>query len=292
MPAASSIPSTVSTGWLAERLDQGGLKVLDASWYLPQTGRDARAEYLAGHIPGAAWFDLDAASDPATSLPHMLPAAEAFAEAMGRLGLNDDDMIVVYDGSGANLSAARAWWMFRVFGHDRVAVLDGGLGLWRREGRPIATGKSARPAGRFTARLDSRLVRGRAEVEALVASGAAQLLDARSRGRFEGSEPEPRPGLRGGHIPGSRNLPCAELVDGNGRLLPLERLRARFRQAGFDGQRPVITLCGSGVTACALVLGLDALGVKDVAVYDGSWTEWGAGDTTPVATGPADEEAA
>jgi 3-mercaptopyruvate sulfurtransferase SseA len=205
MPAASSIPSTVSTGWLAERLDQGGLKVLDASWYLPQTGRDARAEYLAGHIPGAAWFDLDAASDPTTSLPHMLPAAE---------------------------------------------------------------------------------------VEALVASGAAQLLDARSRGRFEGSEPEPRPGLRGGHIPGSRNLPCAELVDGNGRLLPLERLRARFRQAGFDGQRPVITLCGSGVTACALVLGLDALGVKDVAVYDGSWTEWGAGDTTPVATGPADEEAA
>lgn len=290
MPAASSIPSTVSTGWLAERLDQGGLKVLDASWYLPHSGRDARVEFLGGHIPGAVWFDLDAASDPGTALPHMLPAAEAFAAAMARLGLNDDDTIIVYDGSGANLSAARAWWMFRVFGHDRVAVLDGGLGLWRREGRPIATGKSARPAGRFTARLDSRMVRARVDVEALVAGGAAQLLDARSRGRFEGSEPEPRPGLRGGHIPGSRSLPYAELVDGDGRLLPRERLRARFSRAGLDWRRPVVALCGSGVTACALVLGLDALGVEDVAVYDGSWTEWGAGDTTPVATGPADGE--
>jgi thiosulfate/3-mercaptopyruvate sulfurtransferase len=287
MPAPSSIPSIVSTSWLAQRLGQPGLKVVDASWYLPQSGREARAEFLAGHIPGAVFFDLDAVSDTQSPLPHMLPGADQFAAQVSRLGLSDDDMIVVYDGSGANLSAARAWWMFQVFGHGAVAVLDGGSGLWQREGRAIERGASAPSAGRFTARLDGRRVRSRGEVMAAAESGAAQVLDARSRTRFEGTEPEPRAGLRGGHIPGSLSLPYTELVDADGRLLPADRLRARFSEAGLDWRRPVIATCGSGVSACALVLGLSQLGVDDTAVYDGSWTEWGGRRDTPVATGPA-----
>ncbi len=289
MPAASSIPSVVSTAWLAERLGQPGIKAVDASWYLSGSGRDAGAEYLAGHLPGAVFFDLDASSDQRTMLPHMLPAAAAFAARMTRLGLRDDDTIVVYDGSGAIMSAGRAWWMFRVFGHERVAVLDGGGRLWQAEGRAMETGPVSPAPGAFTARLDARQVRTRAEVAAAAERGAAQLLDARSKARFEGSEPEPRPGLRSGHIPGSRSLPYTELVDDQGRLLPPERLRARFDLAGVDWRRPVIATCGSGVTACALVLALDRLGARDASVYDGSWAEWGGSSDAAVATGPAGE---
>lgn len=285
MATASSIPSLIDTADLARRLGTAGLRVVDASWYLPQTARDARAEYRSGHIPGAVFFDLDTHSDPATSLPHMLPSAESFARGMSGLGLSDEDLIVVYDGSGANLSAARVWWMFRAFGHPQVAVLDGGLGRWQGEGRPLETGDVTPSPGRFHATLDPARVRSLEAVRDAVAAGRAQLVDARSRGRFEGSEPEPRPGLRGGHVPGSRNLPYTELVDADGLVRPPAELRTRFATAGVDLARPIIASCGSGVSACAIALALDRLGCTDVAIYDGSWTEWAARSDTAVATG-------
>ena len=282
------LPSLVSAGWLAERLERPGLRVVDASWYLPGSGRDAEAEYLAGHIPGAVYFDLDASSDPRTSLPHMLPEADAFAERMGLLGLGDGDDIVVYDGSGYNLSAARAWWMFRAFGHDRVAMLDGGIVRWRREGRPLEAGPVRPIPARFQARLDPGRVRTLEEVLGLSRGGAEQIVDARPAGRFAGSDPEPRPGLRGGHIPGSRNLPYAMLVDAEGLLLPIPELRRRFREAGIDPSRPVVATCGSGTSACAVLFALHLLGQEQTTLYDGSWSEWGGRADVPVATGGAE----
>jgi thiosulfate/3-mercaptopyruvate sulfurtransferase len=285
-PRADSFPSLVSTTWLAARLGQPRLQVLDASWYLPAAGRHPRAEYTAGHIPGARFFDLDAVSDHTTSLPHMLPDAAAFAQAMSALGLDDADDLVVYDGTGANVSAARAWWMFRVFGHPRVALLDGGLGAWRREGRPLESGPARPRAGRFTAQLDPTAVRDLAAVRAAAETGSAQVVDMRPAGRFAGVDPEPRPGLRGGHVPGSRNLPYATLVDDEGTVLPPERLLVRLGEAGVDPARPVIATCGSGTSACALIHALHLLGHDDVALYDGSWSEWGGRADTPIATGP------
>jgi thiosulfate/3-mercaptopyruvate sulfurtransferase len=280
------LPPLVSTAWLADRLGHPRLRVADASWYLPNSGRDAKAEYLAGHIPGAVYFDLDASSDPGTPLPHMLPDADAFAERMGRLGLGDEDDIVVYDGSGYNLSAARAWWMFRAFGHDRVALLDGGIGRWRREGRPVESGwPTPAPAG-FRARLDPARVRTLEQVLELTRGGGEQIVDARPAGRFAGSEPEPRPGLRGGHIPGSRSLPYSTLVDAEGLLLPHDVLRRRFEDAGVDPTRPVVATCGSGTSACAVLFALHLLGQERTALYDGSWSEWGGRAGVPVATGP------
>ena len=276
----------VTTAWLASRLHEPHVRAVDASWYLPSAGRDAAAEFAAGHIPGAVRFDLDEVSAPDTPLPHMLPAAARFAEAMGQLGLNDSDMIVVYDGSGVNLSAPRAWWMFRVFGHDRVAVLDGGLGTWMREGRPIECGGAMpRAPGGFTASLNPALVRDARAVLALIGTGAAQVVDARSAGRFEGTEPEPRPGLRGGHIPGSRSVPFPSLVDGGGRMRPAAELRRLLEGAGVEPGRPVVTSCGSGVTACAVALAVEVAGMGPAAVYDGSWTEWGSRKELPVETG-------
>jgi len=216
----------------------------------------------------------------------MLPEPEAFARAMSALGLHDGDDLVVYDGSGTNISAARAWWTFRVFGHPRVAVLDGGLPKWQREGRPLEPGAVRLPAGRFTASLDRAAVRDLAAVRALVAEPVEQIVDMRSAGRFAGTEPEPRPGLRGGHIPGSRNLPFNELVAPDGTLLPADALRRRLEAAGIDASRPVVATCGSGTSACTLILALHLLGHDRVALYDGSWAEWGGRDDTPVATGP------
>jgi thiosulfate/3-mercaptopyruvate sulfurtransferase len=278
----------VTTDWLAGRLGHPRLRVVDGSMYLPTSGRDAAAEYAAAHLPGAVFFDLDASSDRRSSLPHMLPSAADFAERMSALGLDDADDVVVYDGSGANLSAARVWWMFRVFGHDRVAVLDGGIGKWRREGRPVESGAPPRPRGSFTARRrPGDAVRDLDQVRQAAGAGRAQIVDMRSAGRFAATEPEPRPGLRGGHIPGSRNLPYDELVGEDGALLPAESLRRRIAAAGIDPTRPIIATCGSGVSACALIHALHLLGHEQVALYDGAWTEWGGRTDTPIESGKA-----
>lgn len=281
-----TIPSLVSTDWLVQHLGEPNVRVVDASWYLPTDPRNAAAEYAAAHIPGAVFFDLDKSSDRSTPLPHMLPEAAVFAARMSGLGLSDSDDIVVYDGSGTNLSAARVWWMFRVFGHDAVAVLDGGFGAWRAADLPVESGSLTRPRGRFTARLDAAHVRDLAAMRANVDAGAEQMIDARSAGRFAGTAPEPRAGLRGGHIPGSRNLPYTDLVLPNGRMRSGDDLRGLFDAIGVDLARPIVVSCGSGTSACSLALALDLLGAGEVAVYDGSWTEWAGRPDTPVETGP------
>ena len=280
------LPAVVTTEWLAAKLGTPGLRVVDGSWYLPGSGRDAAAEYAAGHIPGALFFDIDASSDPSTPLPHMLPTAERFAERMAGLGLSDSGHIVVYDGSGLNLSAPRVWWTFRTFGHDRVSVLDGGTGKWRREHRPLEQGIVTLPPGRFTARPDRAAVRDLASVRANIHQRGEQLVDTRSAGRFAGLEPEPRPGLRGGHVPGSVNLPFTDLVRPDGTMLPPEELRRRLVEAGIDLSRPVVATCGSGTSACALVLSLHLIGYTQTAVYDGAWAEWGGRADTPVEAQP------
>jgi thiosulfate/3-mercaptopyruvate sulfurtransferase len=276
-------PALVSTQWLGSHLGSPGLRVLDGSWYLPGSGRNPAAEHVAGHIPGALFFDLDATSDPVSPLPHMLPSADSFAEQMRLLGLNSSDDIVVYDGSGVNLSAARVWWTFRTFGHARVAVLDGGMQKWRRENRPIELGRIGLPRGQFTARLNPSAVRDLAAIWANLQSRTELLVDLRSRRRFIGLDPEPRPGLRSGHVPGSRNLPLTELVGPDGTMLPPDELHRRIEAAGVDLSRPIVVTCGSGTSACALVLALELLG-REAAVYDGSWTEWGGRTDTPVET--------
>ena len=278
--------SLVGTDWLADRLRDPRLRVVDGSMYLPGSGRDAAAEYAEAHVPGAVFFDVEASSDSGSPLPHMLPSAAEFADRMSTLGLSDADDVVVYDGSGANLSAARVWWMFRLFGHQRVAVLDGGFRKWRREGRPVERGVVVRPRGSFTARLPAPgAVRSLDQVREVVASGVEQIVDMRSAGRFAATQPEPRPGLRGGHIPGSLNLPYDQLVGEDGTLLPPEALRRRIEAAGIIPGRPLIATCGSGVSACALIHALHLLGHDDAALYDGAWAEWGGRSDTPIQSG-------
>lgn len=273
----------VSTEWLAAHLGDPDLRILDATFYLPHLNRDARAEYRAAHIPGAVYFDIDEVADRESPLPHMLPAPAEFERAAGALGIGDGDRVVVY-AARHMIASARVWWTFRAFGHDRVAVLDGGLQAWRAEGRPLAGGAPAAPARhRFTARPRRALVRDLETMRANVDSRREQVLDARSHGRFVGTEPEPRPGLRAGHIPGSASLPYDRLFrPEDGRLLPPDQLRSVFEAAGVDLARPVATTCGSGVSAAVLAVGLHVLGRREASVYDGSWTEWGGRDDTPV----------
>jgi thiosulfate/3-mercaptopyruvate sulfurtransferase len=273
----------VTTDWLADHLSDPDLRVVDGSWHMPHLQRDARAEFEAAHLPGAVFFDIDAIADRTTTLPHMLPGAEQFAAAVEALGIGSEDRVVVYDVRGV-VSAARVWWTFRAFGHDAVAVLDGGLRRWRDEGRPLARGPAAPTSRRFTARLRPELVRDLSAMRANAVSRAAQVLDARSAGRFAGTEPEPRAGLRGGHIPGSLNLPYETLYRPDGTLGSSDELRKAVVSAGVDLDRPIVTTCGSGVTASVLALALHRLGRTDVAVYDGSWSEWGGRPDTPVET--------
>jgi len=278
----------VSTEWLAAALfgPRGGghdprVRVVDGTWHMPQLQRDARREFEEAHVPGAVFFDIDEIADRTTALPHMLPTPAEFSRHMSALGLSSNDFIVVYDTRGV-VSAARVWWTFRAFGHDRVAVLDGGLKKWRAEKRPLATGAATPAARRFRAKLRPALVRGIEQMRRNIETRREQVLDARSRGRFYGTEPEPRQGLRPGHIPGSFNLPYDMLYRPDGTLLPPEGLKEVFREAGLDSRKPVATTCGSGVTASILALGLHVIGHKKVAVYDGSWTEWGGRADTPV----------
>ena len=281
------IPSVVPAEWLVAHLRDPGVRVLDASWYLSSLNRDPRRDFRAGHVPGAQLFSIDDASDASSPLPHTVPPAAQFAEVVSRLGISSGDHVIVYDGSGTNFSAPRAWWMFRAFGHDAVSLLDGGLSAWKAAGGAIETGDPAAIAsGMFTAVLRPAMLRSAAGVLEAKTTGEAQVVDMRSRGRFEGIEAEPRPGLRGGHIPGSRNVPYATLVNERGQLRSDTELRAVLERAGIDVRRPVIATCGSGVTACSLLLALHVLGITDAALYDGSWTDWGQREELPVETGP------
>jgi len=275
------------TDELARELDAPDIVIIDASWHMPDAGRNAREEYLAEHIPGAIFFDIDEIADTRSKLPHMLPPPEKFSSRMRSMGIGDGSRIVVYDTLGL-FSAARVWWTFRVMGVEDVSVLNGGLPKWKREGHPLESGEPrSRTARHFTARRNLDLVRDAADIKALLKDRSAELVDARSAERFTGKAPEPRPGLRSGHIPGSHNLPHAKLLNRDGTLKSPREIERVFEDAGVDLGKPVVTSCGSGITASVLALGLAEIGHRKTAVYDGSWSEWGADKGLPIETGEA-----
>ena len=276
----------VSTDWLAERLANPGVVVLDATSHLPTAGRDADTEFAEKHIPGAIRFNIDDIADPDATLPHMLPDAALFAAKVGALGISNLHHVIVYDVYGLQ-SAARVWWMFRVFGHGNVSLLDGGLPKWEAEQRPLETGVKRRDSSDFVATFRPELVRNADELLGNIDTGAWQVADARAAGRFTGVDAEPRAGMRSGHIPGSRSLPFPELLTAQRTLRPAAEIEAAFKNSGIDLSAPLVTTCGSGVTACVLALGGYLIGATEVAVYDGSWSEWGGREDTPIDTGAA-----
>lgn len=275
----------VSADWLEKRLGQPHLRIVDASWYLPMQERDARAEYDDGHIPGSVFFDQDVIVEPGVNLPHALPSASVFSDHVSKLGLSTSDTIVVCDGPGM-FTAPRVWWMFRVMGAKNVFVLDGGIDGWKRSGRPLTKDIPDHAAGTFNAELDETAVVRLNEMRDIVSGRSSQIADARGAGRFTGDEAEPRGGMRSGHMPGARNIPVFSLSE-NGHLRTIEELRRIIKAAGIDASGPVVTTCGSGVTAAVITLALQSLGNDQTRLYDGSWSEWGALDDTPVATGDA-----
>jgi len=272
----------VSTEWLADHLDDPMVRICDATWYMPNVDRSARDEYAASHIPGAVYWDIDEIADPANPLPHMVPDATSFAHHMARLGIADGMRVVFYDSTGMG-NAPRGWWTMRYFSHDNVAVLNGGMKKWLAEGRPTSADAPSENQGQFTARVRPERIREIEQIRVNIDSGADQVVDVRAAGRYAGTAPEPREGMRSGHIPNSLNLPFNQLIDSEtATMLPADALAAQFETAGVDMARPVATSCGSGVTACVVALGLHLLGHENVAVYDGSWTEWGGRDDTPI----------
>ena len=274
---------TIDADWLEKRLGTPGLSIVDASWYLPAQKRDAKAEYEAGHIPGAIFFDQDEVVDPDSKLPHTLPDPATFARHAGSMGISADDTIVIYDGPGM-FSAPRVWWMFRVMGVFQVYVLDGGFDRWKAAGRPVTAERTKVAPNIFHADFDAARVASLDEMKGIVASGESQIADARPAGRFTGEEPEPRAGVRGGHMPGAKSLPASTLSR-DGKLLPPEELKKRLEEAGVDLSKPVVTSCGSGITAAVITLALETLGHSANRLYDGSWTEWGGRSDTPVVKG-------
>lgn len=277
----------VSTEWLADHLKDANVKLLDATFKLPGILPLPKDDYLAAHIPGAVYFDVDAVSDHSDPLPHMFPSAEQFGRDVGGLGVSNADTVVIYD-SGGWVAAPRVWWMFLSYGHRDVRILNGGLKKWRAEGRPVESGEVTAKPATFKASYDARRVRSIEQMIANVASRAEQVIDARATERFEGRAPEPRAGIRSGHIPGALNLPYNNLFDAaTGTMKPLDDLKKAFAGAGVDTAKPIVTSCGSGVSAAVLTLALYRLGVENTALYDGSWSEWGKADGPAIATGPA-----
>ncbi len=273
----------VSTDWLADNLGAPDLRVVDGSFYLPTENRSPRGEYDAAHIPGSVFFDIDGICDTDSPLPHMFPTAAGFGDAVGGLGIGNGHRIVCYDG-GKMTGACRVWWMFRAFGHGDVAVLDGGMGKWRADGHAVTDAPPAVAPAAFAAEFRPGMVRSLDEVLGLTRSADEQILDARAAGRFSGREPEPRAGMRSGHMPGAFNLPYADLLNGDGTLKPAADLKKLFHAAGINDGAPVVTSCGSGISAALLLLGLHVTGRDDISLYDGSWSEWGGRADTPVVT--------